>query len=58
MVNQIKKNSKDIRSFLNDIEGINLFCQPMSSSDNSLAQCKVSKLKIKKYISCYYLFLI
>lgn len=42
MVNQIKKNSRDIKSFLSDIEGINLFLQPLPNQDGSLVQCKVS----------------
>jgi hypothetical protein len=41
MINQIKKNSKDIQTFLHDIENINLFLKPESTSDNSITPCKV-----------------
>lgn len=41
MVNQIKKNSKDIRSFLNDIQEFNLFQMPCSNSNENLVNCKV-----------------
>lgn len=40
MVNQIKKNSKDIQSFLNDIVNANLFQRPQPNPDGSLYQCK------------------
>ena len=41
MINQIKKNAKDIQIFLNDIESIDLFQKPSLGPDDSLAQCKV-----------------
>jgi hypothetical protein len=41
MVNQIKKNSKDIQVFLNDIETMDLFHEPTNHPDGSLLQCKV-----------------
>jgi len=41
MVNQIKKNSKDIRSILDDIQSIDLFIRPEPYQDGSLYQCKV-----------------
>ena len=44
MINQIKKNSKDIQTFLHDIESINLFLKPESISDNSITPCKVSSV--------------
>lgn len=40
MVNQIKKNSKDIQAFLHDIENVNLYQQPDANADGSLVQCK------------------
>lgn len=40
MVNQIKKNSKDIQAFLTDIENINLFCSPETNQDGSISACK------------------
>jgi dynein heavy chain len=40
MVNQIKKNSKDIQAFLNDIEKINLYRKPDLNADGSFQQCK------------------
>ncbi len=43
MVNQIKKNSKDIQVFLNDIETMNLFQEPPAYVDGSFLQCKVNK---------------
>ena len=41
MVNQIKKNSKDIQAFLSDIENVNLYPTPDANLDGSLLQCKV-----------------
>ena len=40
MVNQIKKNSKDIQVFLNDIESIDLYRLPEPLLDGSLVPCK------------------
>lgn len=40
MVNQIKKNSKDIQVFLDDIEQMDLFQEPANNADESLLQCK------------------
>jgi dynein heavy chain len=40
MVNQIKKNSKDIQAFLFDIENIDLFKSPEPNLDGTLVQCK------------------
>ena len=40
MVNQIKKNSKDIQAFLTDIEKANLYRKPELNIDGSLPQCK------------------
>ena len=40
MVNQIKKNAKDIKQFLNDIESTNLFRNPPMNTDGSFNQCK------------------
>ncbi len=40
MVNQIKKNSKDIQVFLDDIETMDLFKEPRHNADESLLQCK------------------
>ena len=42
MVNQIKKNSKDIQVFLNDIETMDLYQEPATNVDGSLLQCKVN----------------
>ena len=41
MVNQIKKNSKDIQAFLNDFEAVNFFQTKELGLDGSLLQCKV-----------------
>jgi hypothetical protein len=41
MVNQIKKNSKDIQAFLNDFETANFFQTKEPGPDGSLLQCKV-----------------
>lgn len=41
MINQIKKNAKDIQQFLSDIENIDLFRKPLPNADGSLLQCKV-----------------
>ena len=40
MVNQIKKNSKDIQSFLSEIENCDLFRTPEPNADGTLLQCK------------------
>jgi dynein heavy chain len=40
MVNQIKKNSKDIQFFLTDIETVDLFRLPEPNIDGSLVPCK------------------
>lgn len=40
MVNQIKKNAKDIQVFLNDIESVDLFRMPEPNLDGSLVPCK------------------
>ena len=42
MVNQIKKNSKDIQAFLDEIENIDLFQRPEPYPDGTLFQCKVT----------------
>ena len=47
MVNQIKKNSKDIQVFLNDIETMNLYHQPAHNADDSLLQCKVNSKRFR-----------
>ena len=44
MINQIKKNAKDIQIFLSDIENIDLFQKPPLNPDNSISQCKVCVL--------------
>jgi hypothetical protein len=44
MVNQIKKNSKDIQTFLNDIELVDLYPRPEINLDGTILQCKVSFL--------------
>jgi dynein heavy chain len=40
MVNQIKKNSKDIQVFLSDIETVDLFRMPEPNLDGTLVPCK------------------
>jgi len=40
IVNQIKKNSKDIQVFLDEIEQMDLFQTPAPNVDDSLLQCK------------------
>ncbi len=48
MINQIKKNSKDIQQFLIDIEKIDLFRNPPMNQDGSLCQFKVKRFNFKK----------
>lgn len=40
MVNQIKKNSKDIQQFLGEIQSVDLFPKPALNADGSLTQCQ------------------
>ena len=51
MVNQIKKNSKDIRSFLNDFQEFNLFQKPCSNSNDNLVNCKVCRFFLWTFLT-------
>lgn len=46
MVNQIKKNSKDIQVFLTEFETANFFQRKDLNPDGTLQQCKVKKIKL------------